>query len=173
MIFGEAENFCEKSSYLSINLLLVVTVFDRMQKVEYSLTLMQVNMFIMKNARSFGFTIFLKLYLKCRSNGFEFFFFSKNHLHQVNPETKSRCGCVDNISWGDAVFVLFCLQCFCIQNSPCLPQWTKSTKEIKFLFVPKLLLFKIFHIFLSKRLQVRDYHPTITLSFKANLLNAI
>ena len=113
------------------------------------------------------------LYLKCRSNGFEFFFFSKNHLHQVNPETKSRCGCVDNISWGDAVFVLFCLQCFCIQNSPCLPQWTKSTKEIKFLFVPKLLLFKIFHIFLSKRLQVRDYHPTITLSFKTNLLNAI
>ena len=59
MIFGEAENFCEKSSYLSINLLLVVTVFDPMQKVEYSLTLTQVNMFMMKNARPFGFTIFL------------------------------------------------------------------------------------------------------------------
>ena len=59
MIFGEAENFCGKSSDLSINLLLVVTVFDRMQKIEYSVTPMQVNMFIMKNARSFGFTIFL------------------------------------------------------------------------------------------------------------------
>ena len=59
MIFEEAENFCGKSSDLSIYLLLVVTVFNRMQKVEYSLTPMQVNMFIMKNARSFGFTIFL------------------------------------------------------------------------------------------------------------------
>ena len=59
MIFGEAENFYGKSSDLSINLLLVVTVFDRMQKIEYSVTPMKVNMFIMKNARSFGFTIFL------------------------------------------------------------------------------------------------------------------
>ena len=74
MIFGEAENFCGKSSDLSINLLLVVTVFDCMQKIEYSVTPMQVNMFIMKNAR-FALDLPYFLYLKCRSNGFKFFFF--------------------------------------------------------------------------------------------------
>lgn len=87
-------------------------------------------------------------------------FFFKNHLDQVNPETKAKswCGCVDNISCGDAVLVLFGGSITVFRTPPCLPQCTKSTKDIRFLFVPKLHLFKIFHVLL----KVRDYQHTIT-----------
>ena len=75
------------------------------------------------------------------------------------------------MGWCSVCSILFAV--FLYSELPMSPSMNKIYQRNQISLVPKLLLFKIGYNFLSKRLQVRDYHPTITLSFKTNLLNAI
>ena len=87
-------------------------------------------------------------------------FFFKNHLDQVNPETKAKswCGCVDNISCGDAVLVLFGGSITVFRPPP--PHVSLNVQNL-----PKISDFSF-----AKSKRLPTYHQ---LSFKSKVINAV
>ena len=98
-------------------------------------------------------------------------FIFKNHLDQVNPETKAKswCGCVDNISCGDAVLVLFGGSITVFRTPPMSPSMYKIYQRYQISLCPKITSLQNFSCF-AKSKRLPTYHH---LSFKSKVINAI